>query len=227
RIDPNGTNSANHQYGIPPTNPFAAGGGLGEIYTYGMRNPYRFSFDSVTGHLIVGDVGQDTREEVDDVTVGGAGNYGWPYKEGTSTNSNWTAPGGFTSIAPIAEYQNSAANNGGGDAVIGGFVYHGSLMPQLDGKYIFGDLDGAAGGIGKLMYTDPAGGGQIFELKYDLTNGGASPASINSQLFGFGQDSNNELYALFANGQILHFVPEPTCIATLAPMLVLLLRKRA
>jgi Glucose / Sorbosone dehydrogenase len=192
-----------------------------------MRNPYRFSFDSQTGHLIVGDVGQDTREEVDDITAGGQGNYGWPYKEGTSTNTFWTTPGGFTSIAPIAEYQNSAPNNGGGDAVIGGFVYHGSLMPQLDGKYIFGDLDGAAGGVGKLMYTDPAGGGQIFELKYDLTNGGASPASINSQLYGFGEDSNNELYALFANGQILHFVPEPTCIATLAPMLVLLIRRRA
>src|SRR6202042_3701860 len=106
---------ANGQYGIPTTNQFASGvGGLKEIFTYGMRNPYRFSFDSANGHPIVGDVGQDTREEVDDVTTGGQGNYGWPYKEGTSTNPFWTAPNGFTSIAPIAEYQNSAPNNGGG-----------------------------------------------------------------------------------------------------------------
>lgn len=140
RIDPNGTNSGNGQYGIPATNPFATDttGKLKEIYAYGFRNPYRFSFDSATGQLWVGDVGQSNREEVDTVTNGS--NYGWPFREGTRDNSadaGRTTPAGFTSISPIGEY-----THGDGIATIGGFIYHGSDIPALDGKYVFGDLGG-------------------------------------------------------------------------------------
>ena len=159
RIDPNGNNSANGKYGIPPTNPFVGtSGAVKEIYAYGFRNPFKFSFDSATGNLIVGDVGQNEVEEVDQVTSGG--NYGWVTKEGTflfnqstgmdnPTNSPGSPPG---LIDPLVEYDHNA-----GQAVIGGFVYHGSLMPQLDGDYVFGDLsNGSANGRISIPTFPPA-----------------------------------------------------------------------
>jgi len=228
RIDPNGTNSTNGQYGVPADNPFVGQANkVAEIFAYGMRNPYRFSFDSVTQKLLVGDVGQDSREEVDNITNGG--NYGWPYREGSNTNSNWTAPGGFTSIAPIAEYRNhtSGSPTGGGNSVIGGFVYRGTRLSQLVGKYVFGDLSGGPNSsgttnqVGRLFYTDSNGGGSIFEFQYDLTGGGTSPVGINAQLWGFGEDANHELYAMFSNGQILQMVPEPGSVGLLVTGLVI------
>ncbi|HZZ29775.1 MAG TPA: PQQ-dependent sugar dehydrogenase [Pirellulales bacterium] len=208
RIDPNGTNSANGQYGIPSTNPFAsgAGGNLKEIYAYGFRNPYRFSFDSATGALWVGDVGQSNREEIDTVT--GGGNYGWPFREGTRDNSGSngsgrTTPGGFTSIAPVGEY-----THGDGEAIIGGFVYHGSLIPALQGKYVFGDLGGTSGATGRMFYMDTTTGA-ISEFNY---LGSTVPTS---NLYGYGQDSNGELYALFSNGNIVALVPEPSSFVLL------------
>ena len=203
RIDPNGTNSTNGKYGIPTDNPFASGaaGNLKEIYAYGMRNPYRFSFDSATGKLWVGDVGQGNREEVDTIVNGG--NYGWPFREGTRDNSGdagRTTPGGFTSLAPVGEYTHSD-----GIATIGGFVYHGSLIPALAGKYVFGDLGGPSGGTGRLFYMD-TGTGVINEFKYQ----GAGPPG--SQLYGFGQDTSGELYAMFGNGNIVRLVPEPSSL---------------
>ncbi len=218
RIDPRGNNSANKQYGIPSNNPFVAGGGLKEIYAYGLRNPYRISFDRATNLLYAGDVGQGSREEVDNITNGG--NYGWVYREGTiATPGGRTAPGGFTSIDPIAEY-----THGDGDAIQGGFVYRGSAIPALVGKYVFGDYQGTSN-LGRLFYMDAAGG-TISEFKYDLTNGGASPSTINSQVFGFGEGANGELYALFANGQILQFVPEPGTASVLLIASVTVLRRR-
>ncbi len=201
RIDPNGNNSTNGQYGIPATNPFASGsGGLKEIYAYGMRNPYRFGFDNTTSRLIVGDVGQGQREEIDSITVGG--NYGWPFVEGTRDNSGGngsgrTLPAGFTSLAPIAEY-----THGDGIAVLGGFVYRGSEFPSLVGKYIFGDLGSSNG---RVFYMD-ANGGTINEFQY-LTG---RPAST---LLGFGQGDAGRLYALLGNNTIVAIVPEPSAIA--------------
>ena len=145
RIDVNGNNSANGQYGIPADNPFVPGPGLDEIFAFGFRNPYRFSFDSATGKLYVGDVGQNDIEEVDLVVKGG--NYGWNAKEGTlffHINGN---DEGFASevdndraspdmIDPIAQYD----THGEGHSVIGGFVYHGSRIPQLKDRYVFGEF---------------------------------------------------------------------------------------
>ena len=200
RIDPNGNNSTNGQYGIPSTNPFASGAGsnLKEIYAYGFRNPYRFSFDSATGALWVADVGQSNREEVDNVVNGG--NYGWPFREGTRDNgadTGRTTPMGFSSLAPVGEY-----THGDGIATIGGFVYHGSAIPALDGKYVFGDLGGTSGATGRLFYMDTTTG-VINEFHYQ---GSVTPTS---NLYGFGQDTNGELYALFSNGNILAIVPSP------------------
>ena len=123
------------QYGIPPDNPFVNGGGLPEIYAVGFRNPWRFSFDNPSGRIFVGDVGQDSFEEVDILQKGA--NYGWNTMEGDHcfnpmTNCNMT---GLT--LPITEIPHPE-----GEAVIGGFVYHGSAIPALQGMYVFGDLNG-------------------------------------------------------------------------------------
>jgi glucose/arabinose dehydrogenase len=146
RIDVNGRNSANLQYGVPADNPFVGRSGLDEIYAFGFRNPYRFSFDSETGRMFVGDVGQNDIEEVDVVVNGG--NYGWPRKEGTLFfHHNGTDPGfasrnpdstvGIPSglLNPIAQYDTHHE----GHSVIGGFVYHGDRFPRLRGRYVFGE----------------------------------------------------------------------------------------
>jgi glucose/arabinose dehydrogenase len=218
RVDPNGINSTNGKYAIPSSNPFAtdATGKIKEVYAYGVRNPFRMSFDSATGKLWLGDVGQSAREEVDNIANGG--NYGWPFREGFIANgAGRTLPVGFTSTDPIADYTHSD-----GIAIMGGFVYHGSLIPSLQGKYIFGDLGGASGATGRLFYMDTSGG-TISELKYQ---GGVTPSS---NLYGFGQNDAGELYAFFSNGNILAIVPEPasaTLMAIAAIGLPLMLRRR-
>jgi glucose/arabinose dehydrogenase len=222
RVDPTkviGTLSANGEYSIPATNVFAGPGvaGLDEIYAYGLRNPYRLSFDKQTGDLWVGDVGQSEREEVDKIASGG--NYGWGYREGSLNSTVRTAPGGFTSIAPIVEYE---TDNNVGVSVIGGFVYRGTDMPGLAGKYIFGDYRrGGTSGQGRLFYLDPASPTQIFEFSTNV-------ASINGRdLFGFGQDARGELYALWDNGDVTRIVPEPTTLGALSGIgATLLLRRR-
>jgi autotransporter-associated beta strand protein len=193
RIDPNGSNSANGKYGIPASNPFVGtSGAVKEIYAYGFRNPFKFSFNSATGHLIVGDVGQNEVEEVDQVTSGG--NYGWVTKEGTflfnrstgmdnPTNSPGSPPG---LIDPVLEYDHNS-----GSAVIGGFVYHGALLPQLDGDYVFGDLSNGSAN-GRLFYSDLSTG-QIKEFKLS--------APFGKWLKGFGQDANGEIYVLAGSNE--------------------------
>ncbi len=226
RINPNPaagagfTTSTNSQYSTPNTNPFATSGGLPEIYADGLRNPYRFSFDSATGKLYLGNVGQSNIESVDTVTNGG--NYGWPYFEGTRNNqadTGRTAPVGFTFTTPISEY-----THGDGEAIIGGEVYHGSAIPALDNQYVFGDLGGTSSGgaIGRLFYT-PAAGGTISEFNYDLS--GLTPTS---NLYGFGTDNNGELDAFFSNGDIdrISNVPEPASLILLCAAIPMLLRRR-
>jgi uncharacterized repeat protein (TIGR03806 family) len=165
-------------YVIPADNPFAASNPpvRREIWAYGFRNPYRFSFDRITGLLYAGDVGQGQWEEIDVVRRGG--NYGWRLMEGNhcyNPPSNCD-PGGLT--RPIAEY----AHEGGGGAVIGGYVYQGSVVPELAGVYLFADF------VTK----------RIMGLRYDgLT---ASPiynlAASTLTIGGFGQDSTGEVYLL-------------------------------
>jgi glucose/arabinose dehydrogenase len=118
-------------YAIPPDNPFAHGGGLPEIYALGFRNPFRMSFDRVTGDLWVGDVGEASREEIDRVIKGG--NYGWPVREGSTCYAADTcATAGF--IDPVVEHTHDEAV-----AIIGGVVYRGSGIPDLAGSYVYGD----------------------------------------------------------------------------------------
>ena len=141
-------------YGIPPDNPFAATTGVDEIYAYGMRNPYKFSFDDGPGGdgaLFLADVGQNLFEEVNIVINGG--NYGWVIKEGfhcfdpfNPTNPPDicpdTGPFGEPLLDPIVEYSHPGSGFPleGGITVIGGFVYRGSQSPSLVGTYVFGDF---------------------------------------------------------------------------------------
>lgn len=198
RIDVHGNNSANGAYGIPASNPFAAGGGLGEIYAYGFRNPYKFSFDTSAGlrRLIVADVGQNNVEEVDVVTAGA--NYGWNRQEGmfafdpaTGTVTEPTAekPGGFTS--PVVQYDHDE-----GIAVVGGFVYRGSALPELAGKYVFGDFAPTFNTPnGRLFYTDLEPTSADFGMVRELTIG-FDDRDLGLFLKGFGEDSAGELYVL-------------------------------
>jgi glucose/arabinose dehydrogenase len=197
--------SANGQYRIPTTNPFQGPGQVPETYALGFRNPYRFSFDAPTGRLIVADVGQNNVEEIDNVVLGG--NYGWAVKEGTFTFDQTSgsvianspgAPAGL--IDPISgplgtlEYDHED-----GISITGGFVYRGSAIPELAGKYVFGDL--ALRNLpprvdGRLFYADLATG-EIKELLLPQFAAGTLPDGLT--VHGFGQDAAGELYALVTN----------------------------
>ncbi|MEW6764198.1 MAG: PQQ-dependent sugar dehydrogenase [Pseudomonadota bacterium] len=119
-------------YAIPPDNPFASGGGRPELFAWGLRNPWRWSFDRATGELWVGDVGQNAWEEIDQVERGG--NYGWAIREGAHCYAAATcATAGL--IDPVAEYGHDQ-----GCSVTGGYVYRGQAVPVLLGAYVYGDF---------------------------------------------------------------------------------------
>lgn len=119
-------------YGIPPDNPFSLGGGRSEIFAWGLRNPWRWSFDRVTGELWAGDVGQSQREEVDHIVLGG--NYGWNIFEGTLCSGGGVCDPDDL-IPPLAEYSHSD-----GCSITGGIVYRGTAITSLAGTYLYGDF---------------------------------------------------------------------------------------
>jgi len=222
--------SANGQYRVPNDNPYTAVPELvNEIYAYGLRNPFRISFDTATGTLYAADVGQVDREEVNVIINGG--NYGWVSREGLIENpavpfgsdpSLYAEPAGETFIDPIADYLRGA---GGGFATMGGFVYRGELLPALEGKYVFGDWNRAGVDGGGMMYMDilDPGPNQVFDLVIagDVAKPGAN-------LHGIAEDARGEIYYLFADGRIVKLVPEPTTalLAALAMVLSCQLRRR-
>ena len=202
RIEPRGHNSANGQYGVPRDNPFVGRPGADEIFAYGFRNPYRMSFDQNTGQLWVGDVGQRHVEEVDIVRAGG--NYGWRVKEGTflfrpgdpdSPDDGFVstdAPGEPSGlIDPVAEYDHTApfGTEEQGEAIVGGFVYRGSRVPDLAGKYVFGDYSRRfASANGRLFYLCGS-----FDVTHRVCNLVEEPGLA---IFGFARDAAGELYVL-------------------------------
>ena len=143
RIDP--TPSADKPYSIPADNPFVAGGGRPEIWAYGLRNPWRFSFDKATGDLWIGDVGQNAWEEIDfaRAKTGAGANYGWNVFEGSHRYRDGDAPG---AVNPIFEYPHDSRC-----AVSGGYVYRGSKIPALMGGYLYSDsCDGVIRAINEV-----------------------------------------------------------------------------
>lgn len=182
-------------YAIPPDNPFAGAPGEDEIYAYGLRNPYRFSFDRGTGRLFLADVGQNLFEEIDLIENGG--NYGWVIREGfhcfdpldptnPPADCATTGPHGEPLLDPVAEY-----DHGDGIAVVGGFVYRGTRFKELAGMYVFGDFSrGFFPGDGRLFYLDADGDlSSILELRL-----GDPAAPLGRYLLGLGEDEDGELY---------------------------------
>ncbi|ETA79560.1 PQQ-dependent sugar dehydrogenase [Youngiibacter fragilis] len=127
--------SGSKNYSIPPDNPFADGRGgvLPEIFAYGLRNPWKFSIDGMTGKIMAGDVGQNRIEEVDEIVRGG--NYGWNIMEGTSVYKDDKAADKAALIPPLTEYQHPE-----GKSVTGGYIYRGELLSWLYGDYVYGDF---------------------------------------------------------------------------------------
>lgn len=215
RIDPLGSDSANGQYGVPADNPFVGADGIDEIFAFGFRNPFRNSFHPATGQLIVADVGQNDIEEIDLVELGG--NYGWRLKEGSFKFVPNGPDDGFVTddlsdlppdlIDPVAEYDHDE-----GIAIVGGFIYTGSLIPELAGKYVFGDFSlNFFSPEGRLFYAD-LDTGEIFEFILGIED---NPLGLFVK--GFGQDENGELYLLAGtnlgpfgdDGVVLRIVPAP------------------
>jgi glucose/arabinose dehydrogenase len=185
RIDPHDAGSGVH--GIPATNPFVGTGGVTqEIWSMGLRNPFRFSFDHLTGDLVVGDVGEGSREEIDyspSAAGGGrAANFGWPNCEGFLG----TCPG---ATPPVFDYPHS---DPGGDAahgcaIIGGFVYRGKQIPELSGRYVYTDLCN-----GEL---------RSIQLGLPLAGGDRAEGPVMSSPHSLGEDSSCELYV--TNGNVV------------------------
>ncbi|MFL6528235.1 MAG: PQQ-dependent sugar dehydrogenase [Chthoniobacterales bacterium] len=187
--------STNGKYRIPASNPFIAHSPsavpVREIYAFGFRNPYRFSFDQPSGKLVLADVGQDHVEEVDIVESGK--NYGWHLKEGTflfdPANGNVAKdPAPDPDLTnPIAQYDHES-----GIAVVGGFIYHGSELPALDGMYVFGDFTSAfTKADGHLFYLDKLNGGTIRKLRI-----GFDERDLGRCVKAFGRDAAGEIYVL-------------------------------
>src|SRR5690349_2727414 len=196
RIDVAATNSTT-TYAIPSTNPYAGNArcnvnGTGsancpEIYAYGFRNPWRWSFDRVSRQLWLNDVGQSALEEVDLVTLGG--NYGWRCFEGTSSFNSTCGPNGASAIPPVAQYGRSL-----GFSTTGGVVYRGSAIPALYGRYVFGDF----------------GSGNLWNIARDtaptlnLTSTGALATGLS--IASFGQDTDGEIYIVHLGGTLHRLV---------------------
>ena len=210
RIDVNQNVNTPPFYGIPPSNPFAAPGApLDEIWAKGLRNPWRFSFDRVTGDLYIADVGQSAREEIDFQPRASAGgeNYGWKIMEGTLCGEGGSAgcPAGVLPCnspafkAPLYEYAHVGSGNCTA-TIIGGYVYRGTAYPDLAGIYFYGDYC-----FGWLF-----GSGQRL-------------APLVPQLTTFGEDGSGELYLGTEDGRLFRLVssapptPSPTPTATGTP----------
>jgi glucose/arabinose dehydrogenase len=187
RVDPTKP-SGGKAYGIPPDNPFAAGGGLPEIWSYGLRNPWRFTFDKDTGDLWIADVGQGKFEEIDFAVSDAQGrnaargsNFGWNLFEGNHSFEGGRDHAGF--VFPVFEYTHSD-----GCSVTGGYRYRGTAMPNMVGAYLFADY---CNNTIRVLSLENGVGKEIAQVKAD-------PQPIVS----FGEDAKGELYVLAFDGTV-------------------------
>ena len=219
RIDPLGTDSSNEQYGLQTSNPLTNNNGaLGEIWAYGLRNPHRFSWDIGGSHkLFIGNIGE---KNIESIYPGIAGaNYGWSEREGRflfDRNERFSVyplppnddQNGYT--YPVAQYDHDE-----GFAVVGGFVYRGSNVPELYGKYLFGDIVN-----GRIFYTDeadmvtgqePAPIAELTLVDESLIEKDMLQFADHSRVdLRFGVDQENEIYVLAKqNGKIWRVAQVP------------------
>ena len=187
RIDPEQP-AQGAPYAIPADNPFVGeSGARGEVWAYGLRNPWRFSFDSKTGDLWVGDVGQNALEEVNIVYPGV--NYGWNVMEGTSCFRSPSCTGDNLQ-APVAEYGHSL-----GCSITGGYVYRGQRVRELEGVYLYADFCS----------------GRIWGLRHDgaAVTAQAELAKAPFEISSFGEDAEGEVYVVGFDGGIYTFATAP------------------
>jgi hypothetical protein len=184
--------SGGHPYGIPAGNPFAKGGrGLPILYAWGLRNPWRWSFDAKDGDIWIGDVGQDHYEEVDHVLKGKAvgGNFGWSRYEGKHVyDANRPLTGGGHLIAPVAEYSHDV-----GCSITGGYVYRGPSIPAIDGRYLYADYCSA-----RLWSLARGSGSPRDDSAVAKAAGLSSPT-------GFGVGPDGTLYVVSQGGTLYRF----------------------
>lgn len=212
-------------YAVPDDNPFVnQPGALGEIWAFGFRNPFRMSFDrGGSRRLFTGDVGQNLFEEVDIVTRGG--NFGWNIREGAhcfnpsnpgSAPANCASVGadGSALIGPIVEYPHTGSGPRG-ISVIGGYIYRGADLPDLAGRYVFGDFSRGFGPDGSLLVATNTGG-PSWSLE-ELVIAGEPNGRIGRYVLGFGEDEHGELYVLTqdalgptgTSGKVFKITPAP------------------
>lgn len=197
RIDVDGDDfpgDALRNYAIPPTNPYVGVTGDDEIWASGLRNPFRCSFDMVTGDLYIGDVGAGSWEEIDFEPAGTTGptNYGWGCMEGTHCNGSFCTCNGPDLTLPVHEYSHSL-----GCSVSGGSVYRGCAIPELVGTYFFGDF--CSGRIWSFRMV----GGNV----QDFTDHSADIST--GSLVAIGYDADGELYIVSLNGQVYRLTTSP------------------
>jgi glucose/arabinose dehydrogenase len=180
-------------YAVPPSNPFVGrAGAMGEIWSYGLRNPWRFSFDATSGAMWIGDVGQDAWEEIDVEPAGvGGRNYGWNRMEGTHCYPAGSACDTTGLTRPLLEYPHRPDCS-----VTGGYVYRGSAMPELDGTYFYGDFCSGKIRSARLVGT-MATEMQDWTPVLRRESGGAL-----TQISSFGVDARGELYMLLLDGDV-------------------------
>lgn len=186
RIDPQLSGEA--PFRVPADNPFVGrADARPAIWAYGLRNPWRYSFDRLTGDLWIGDVGQTEWEEVDVQPAGSSGgeNYGWNILEGSHPFFGDELPDG---VAPIYEYSHAE----GGCTVIGGYAYRGDAIPELTGAYLFGDLC-----IGEI---------EALLVENGRVTGHAALGPVVENLSSFGEDADGELYAMSLSGGVYRIV---------------------
>ena len=179
-------------YTTPPDNPFAGTSGVrAELWNYGLRNPWRFSFDRQTGELYIADVGQGSREEVDvQPAAGGGENYGWNTMEGSECYPPGSSCNKSGLTLPVLEY-----GHGASCSITGGYVYRGTALPDIVGTYFYSDY--CAGFLRSFKWQ----GGMVTEQQ----SWPDAPGNVTS----FGEDSAGELYILTIQGGLYKLVAEP------------------
>ena len=208
RVDVNVPDTHPIGFVIPPDNPFRDGSALPEIWSFGWRNPWRWNFDDVsrggTGAMVAADVGQNTWEEVNYEPRGRGGrNYGWRNREGAHDNVTSLPPAYLPLTDPIHEYGRTS-----GGSITGGFVYRGSAMPAMRGRYFFGDF--VSSRVWSIaLAIQPNGEAQATDLREHTTELGGTTAL--SGVSSFGVDADGEIYIVSYNrGVILKIVSTVT-----------------
>ena len=229
RIDVNGddfTSDPDQNYSIPASNPFVGSGGDDEIWAYGLRNPWRSSFDRVTGDLIIGDVGQSTREEINFQYASSLGgeNYGWRLREGTISTPTGGVGGAFPpdGVDPIYEYPNGSGPTEG-IAVTGGYVYRGPV-DSLEGSYLFGDFSGRLWSF-EFDSSSPNDfdGMNIVDFT-DWTDSIETDIGTLDTVSSFGEDESGDLYVVDLDGDVFRVqavIPEPKSVVFFISMIVI------